>query len=512
MTHQNLLGETPPTLLPDEAGPREALAAGTPAARGRRRPPDVLRGLGHPGRGGAGRRPDRRGLRLRPHRLPPGAGRAAPQRLEGPRPGAVGARAQPRVPACPARAGPGGGGDPRGRRGGPLRAVPGRQQPDGRPRAGLTGRRLSLAAGPRATRSRRRTAEPQTTTRRGTVPCRGSAPRRGSLCPAEPAKRCRFGATDSNLPLAYAPPGELTRGLGPGRRRRDDLPGDAAQPRSRPRPAGPPPRPAARDGRRRGRRPAPGRPGHPGRRRAGAWPRRRPRWPPSCTSSCPSSRSAGPAWTRSGPACPASRPTTWSGQSRAWSSMPFELLSMDESFAAVEDIQRGTTGEVLSCHPAVNIEVDAPTYVDLLTHQLAEGRPMRGLYPTDVLGRPGPAGLRAPVVRRRRGRAADERRRCRPSRCSGPRSRWCPRPGAAGPTGTLLVRAPALVALVRELFDAVLDPRHPAARPAPRSWARPRTTTTSAPCSTCSSSASRTRASPGTSASRCAPSGGGSRR
>src|SRR3954463_6302234 len=32
MTHQNLLGETPPTLLPDEAGPREALAAGTPAA------------------------------------------------------------------------------------------------------------------------------------------------------------------------------------------------------------------------------------------------------------------------------------------------------------------------------------------------------------------------------------------------------------------------------------------------------------------------------------------------
>jgi len=32
MTHQNLLGETPPTLLPDEAAPREALAAGTPAA------------------------------------------------------------------------------------------------------------------------------------------------------------------------------------------------------------------------------------------------------------------------------------------------------------------------------------------------------------------------------------------------------------------------------------------------------------------------------------------------
>jgi len=34
MTHSghNLLGETPATLLPDEAGPREALAAGAPAA------------------------------------------------------------------------------------------------------------------------------------------------------------------------------------------------------------------------------------------------------------------------------------------------------------------------------------------------------------------------------------------------------------------------------------------------------------------------------------------------
>ena len=32
MTHQNLLGEPPPTLLPDEAGPREALARGTPPA------------------------------------------------------------------------------------------------------------------------------------------------------------------------------------------------------------------------------------------------------------------------------------------------------------------------------------------------------------------------------------------------------------------------------------------------------------------------------------------------
>lgn len=31
MTHQNLLGEPPATQLPDEPGPREALASGTPA-------------------------------------------------------------------------------------------------------------------------------------------------------------------------------------------------------------------------------------------------------------------------------------------------------------------------------------------------------------------------------------------------------------------------------------------------------------------------------------------------
>jgi hypothetical protein len=33
MTHPNLLGDTPPTLLPDEAAPREALAAGADPAQ-----------------------------------------------------------------------------------------------------------------------------------------------------------------------------------------------------------------------------------------------------------------------------------------------------------------------------------------------------------------------------------------------------------------------------------------------------------------------------------------------
>jgi DNA-binding NarL/FixJ family response regulator len=139
------------------------------------------------------------------------------------------------------------------------------------------------------------------------------------------------------------------------------------------------------------------------------------------------------------------------GQSRAWSSMPFELLSMDESFAAVEDIQRGTTGEVLSCHAAVNIEVDAPTYVDLVTHQLAEGRPMRGLYPTDVLTDP----ARLTYVRQWSEAGEDVRLMSQTlptlavfgTEVALVSSAW-----GGGSAGTLLVRAPALVALVRELF------------------------------------------------------------
>ena len=45
-----------------------------------RRLPGVVGGLGDARRGGARRRPDGRGLRLRAHRLPPRAGRAAPRR------------------------------------------------------------------------------------------------------------------------------------------------------------------------------------------------------------------------------------------------------------------------------------------------------------------------------------------------------------------------------------------------------------------------------------------------
>ena len=140
------------------------------------------------------------------------------------------------------------------------------------------------------------------------------------------------------------------------------------------------------------------------------------------------------------------------GQSRAWSSMPFELLSMDESFAAVEDIQRSTTGEVLSCHRVVDLTVDSPTYIDLVERQLAAGRPMRGLYPAEVHRDPD----RLAYVQR--WDEAGETVRLT--------SEDLPAIGVFGneialvsatwgseSAGTLLVRAPSLVALVRDLFD-----------------------------------------------------------
>ena len=97
---------------------RRGAGGGHRPRRGRRRPPHVQRRLGGAGRGGARRTAHRdHGVRLRPHRLPPRAGPAAAQRLEGLRAGAVGARAQPGLPARAGRAAPGRRGDRRGRRG-----------------------------------------------------------------------------------------------------------------------------------------------------------------------------------------------------------------------------------------------------------------------------------------------------------------------------------------------------------------------------------------------------------
>lgn len=140
------------------------------------------------------------------------------------------------------------------------------------------------------------------------------------------------------------------------------------------------------------------------------------------------------------------------GQSRGWSSVPFELLSQEEAFVAVEDVQRATTGEVLSCHPAVDIDVDSPTYVELIAHQLRAGRRMRGLYPADVVNDPS----RLEYVRRWARAGEDIRLMVHalpPMAAFGTEVALISSTWGGGVEGHLLVRAPALVALVRELFE-----------------------------------------------------------
>jgi hypothetical protein len=141
------------------------------------------------------------------------------------------------------------------------------------------------------------------------------------------------------------------------------------------------------------------------------------------------------------------------GQARGWASVPFELLSLEQSFAAVEDLQRGTTGEVLSCHTVVDIDVDAPSYVELIEQQLAAGRPMRALYPADVTEDPDRLGY----VRR----WADAGEQVRlathplPSIAVFGADAALVVPDRSGDSpGALIVRAPGLVGLVRELFEA----------------------------------------------------------
>jgi hypothetical protein len=141
------------------------------------------------------------------------------------------------------------------------------------------------------------------------------------------------------------------------------------------------------------------------------------------------------------------------GRSRSWAEVPFELLSDAESFVAVEDLQRSTRGPVVSCHPVVDLDVDSPTYTDVIERQLAAGRPMRGLYPTDVVHDP----RRLAYVRR----WAEAGEEVRVTAKLPPRmavfagevalvsAAWDGHPQP----GYILVRAPALVAMVADLFD-----------------------------------------------------------
>ena len=128
-----LLPGPAPTYLPEQlhAPAEQALAAGTPAATVAAAAPAASlawavlaeEALAPRRRRPRGRRRARppvarhRRVRLRPHRLPPRPGRAAPLGLEGPRPRAVVARAEPGLPAQRPRPRRGGRPRRRGRRG-----------------------------------------------------------------------------------------------------------------------------------------------------------------------------------------------------------------------------------------------------------------------------------------------------------------------------------------------------------------------------------------------------------
>ena len=110
VTHQDLMAGPPPTHLPVDPAQAE-LDAGHAARRRRTPPPGVAGRLGcAAGRWPQQKRPTRDGLRLRAGRLPPQPRPAAPQRLEGPRPGARGstsptAASSAAWPCSPSRAG-----------------------------------------------------------------------------------------------------------------------------------------------------------------------------------------------------------------------------------------------------------------------------------------------------------------------------------------------------------------------------------------------------------------------
>jgi DNA-binding CsgD family transcriptional regulator len=141
------------------------------------------------------------------------------------------------------------------------------------------------------------------------------------------------------------------------------------------------------------------------------------------------------------------------GRSRSWAGAPFELLSDTESFVAVEDLQRSTRGEVLSSHPVLDIDVNSPPYDELLEHQLAAGRPMRGLYPRDAVDDP----RRLAYLRRwdqlgEQVRITHERAP-QISVFGDEVALVASNPGHRPSEGRILVRAPALVALVTDLFE-----------------------------------------------------------
>lgn len=140
------------------------------------------------------------------------------------------------------------------------------------------------------------------------------------------------------------------------------------------------------------------------------------------------------------------------GQTRSWATVPFEVLSEAEAVAAFEELQRGTEGEILTCHPVEEIEIVPAAFHDVVREQLAAGRPMRAVYPASVVEDP------RKLAYVRHWAAAGEQVRLLPfttreidvfgDRVALVSSRWEDRPG-----GMILIHAPAMIAILRELFE-----------------------------------------------------------
>lgn len=140
------------------------------------------------------------------------------------------------------------------------------------------------------------------------------------------------------------------------------------------------------------------------------------------------------------------------GQNRGWSAVPFEVLGDEEAVVAIEDLQRTTDGEVLTCHAVDEIDIVPRSFDEVVLEQLVAGRPMRAVYPASVVEDP----VKLEYVRR--WAAAGEQARLLTFSASeidvfGDRaavvsSRWEGRSGSK-----ILIHAPAMIAILRELFE-----------------------------------------------------------
>ena len=140
------------------------------------------------------------------------------------------------------------------------------------------------------------------------------------------------------------------------------------------------------------------------------------------------------------------------GQTRSWSTVPFEVLAEQDAIQTFEDLQRGSEGEILTCHAVDEIEAVPQSFYELVREQLRAGRAMRAVYPASIVDDPGK------LAYVRSWAAAGEQVRLLPApvreigvygdQAALISSRW---EGQAG--SMIVIRAPAMIAILRELFE-----------------------------------------------------------